>query len=432
MPDQPRPGDRTTAQRAADHAGIARLADALLPALVAKLGAANLGEVELREGDWHVRVRRPCRRRPPPRAPAPRHAGHRRAPGRLVARAGRRPDAEADGPRQEARRLADRRHVQARRRRPAPAFAPATGSPPSTCWASPSTWWRPSTAPCVEVYPQAGDGVEYGEEVALVEGDPSREPWPTGRGRADRWSAGSSSPTGARSRCASSAPAARWASRPSSRTPRRIAPRCRSCSPTRPSASVPPDARRSYLSAPAVISAALVTGCDAVHPGYGFLSEDDAFADAVARPRPHVHRPVVAGARAVRLQGGGAAPARRARPAHHPGLGAPRRRGERPRGGRAGGLPGADQALRRRRRQGHAHGPLRPRAGGRPANLPLRGASRVRRRLAVPRALARGQPPRRGPGGGRPVSATASTSGSATARSSGATRRSSRSRRPRR
>ena len=43
----------------------------------------------------------------------------------------------------------------------------------------------------------------------------------------------------------------------------------------------PADAKRSYLSAPAIISAALVTGCDAVHPGYGFLSEDDAFADAV-------------------------------------------------------------------------------------------------------------------------------------------------------
>jgi acetyl-CoA carboxylase biotin carboxylase subunit len=43
----------------------------------------------------------------------------------------------------------------------------------------------------------------------------------------------------------------------------------------------PADAKRSYLSAPAVISAALVTGCDAIHPGYGFLSEDDAFADAV-------------------------------------------------------------------------------------------------------------------------------------------------------
>jgi len=44
----------------------------------------------------------------------------------------------------------------------------------------------------------------------------------------------------------------------------------------------PADARRSYLSAPAVISAALVTGCDAIHPGYGFLSEDEGFADVVA------------------------------------------------------------------------------------------------------------------------------------------------------
>jgi acetyl-CoA carboxylase, biotin carboxylase subunit len=44
----------------------------------------------------------------------------------------------------------------------------------------------------------------------------------------------------------------------------------------------PPDASRSYLSAPAVISAAMVTGCDAIHPGYGFLSEDEGFAEVVA------------------------------------------------------------------------------------------------------------------------------------------------------
>jgi acetyl-CoA carboxylase, biotin carboxylase subunit len=43
----------------------------------------------------------------------------------------------------------------------------------------------------------------------------------------------------------------------------------------------PADARRSYLSAPAVISAALVTGCEAIHPGYGFLSEDEGFAEVV-------------------------------------------------------------------------------------------------------------------------------------------------------
>ena len=44
----------------------------------------------------------------------------------------------------------------------------------------------------------------------------------------------------------------------------------------------PAEAARSYLSIPAVISAALVTGCDAVHPGYGFLSEDEGFAEVVA------------------------------------------------------------------------------------------------------------------------------------------------------
>jgi acetyl-CoA carboxylase, biotin carboxylase subunit len=41
----------------------------------------------------------------------------------------------------------------------------------------------------------------------------------------------------------------------------------------------PAEAARSYLSAAAIISAALVSGCDAIHPGYGFLSEDDTFAE---------------------------------------------------------------------------------------------------------------------------------------------------------
>jgi len=41
----------------------------------------------------------------------------------------------------------------------------------------------------------------------------------------------------------------------------------------------PPEARRSYLSAPALLSAAVLSGCEAIHPGYGFLSEDDTFAE---------------------------------------------------------------------------------------------------------------------------------------------------------
>ncbi len=44
----------------------------------------------------------------------------------------------------------------------------------------------------------------------------------------------------------------------------------------------PAEARKSYLNQPAVVSAALITGCDAIHPGYGFLSEDAGFAEVVA------------------------------------------------------------------------------------------------------------------------------------------------------
>jgi biotin carboxyl carrier protein len=47
------------ARAKADHAGIARLTEELLPALIAKLATTQLGEIEVREGDWHVRLRRP-------------------------------------------------------------------------------------------------------------------------------------------------------------------------------------------------------------------------------------------------------------------------------------------------------------------------------------------------------------------------------------
>src|SRR3954467_10342767 len=44
----------------------------------------------------------------------------------------------------------------------------------------------------------------------------------------------------------------------------------------------PPPAARSYIHIPSVIGAALMTGADAIHPGYGFLSEDPFFAEICA------------------------------------------------------------------------------------------------------------------------------------------------------
>ncbi len=52
--------ERSDADRTADHTAIDRLSEGLLPALIAKLGATGLGELEVREGGWRVRLRRPA------------------------------------------------------------------------------------------------------------------------------------------------------------------------------------------------------------------------------------------------------------------------------------------------------------------------------------------------------------------------------------
>ena len=44
----------------------------------------------------------------------------------------------------------------------------------------------------------------------------------------------------------------------------------------------PPASRDSYLNMPALLSAAEITGADAIHPGVGFLSENARFAEVVA------------------------------------------------------------------------------------------------------------------------------------------------------
>jgi len=57
----------------------------------------------------------------------------------------------------------------------------------------------------------------------------------------------------------------------------------------------PASSKESYLNVRAIIAAAEVTGCDAIHPGYGFLSENPGFAEVVGKcgmkfigPRPEM------------------------------------------------------------------------------------------------------------------------------------------------
>jgi acetyl-CoA carboxylase biotin carboxyl carrier protein len=71
----------TSEGRAADHAAIERLTDELLPALIAKLGATGLGELEVRQGGWKVRLRRPAGNATPTATPARERKGGDRSTG---------------------------------------------------------------------------------------------------------------------------------------------------------------------------------------------------------------------------------------------------------------------------------------------------------------------------------------------------------------
>jgi acetyl-CoA carboxylase biotin carboxylase subunit len=49
----------------------------------------------------------------------------------------------------------------------------------------------------------------------------------------------------------------------------------------------PPPARESYLNIPSLLAACEITGADAVHPGYGFLSENPRFAEILQEHNIH-------------------------------------------------------------------------------------------------------------------------------------------------
>ena len=143
----------------------------------------------------------------------------------------------------------------------------------------------------------------------------------------------------------------------------------------------PPAARDSYLNMAAILSAASVTGADAIHPGYGFLSENAAFAEMV-----EAHGVTFIGPSSDHIRMMGDKITARTAMA---GLGVPLVAGSAgalpdlegaPNGGRGYRLSRADQGHRRRRRPRHEGGPYRRRAGGGVARGAHRGARRLRQR----------------------------------------------------
>ena len=100
----------------------------------------------------------------------------------------------------------------------------------------------------------------------------------------------------------------------------------------------PPATGRSYLHIPSIIGAAQKTGADAIHPGYGFLSEDPYFAEICADegitfigPKPEVMERVgdKATARDLMSKAGLPLAARDGRPRHDRGRRAVDRRRDR-------------------------------------------------------------------------------------------------------
>ena len=125
----------------------------------------------------------------------------------------------------------------------------------------------------------------------------------------------------------------------------------------------PAPARESYLDIERILDAARRTGADAVHPGYGFLSENWRFAQACRRRGSTFIGPPAEAIRAMGDKTGRASPDGRRRRADGAGEPRARRRCDAARrgGGRRDRLPADPQGGRRRRR--HRHGAGRS-AGG--------------------------------------------------------------------
>ena len=191
----------------------------------------------------------------------------------------------------------------------------------------------------------------------------------------------------------------------------------------------PPPARESYLDIDRIIDAAKQTGAEAIHPGYGFLSENEDFAAACAANGIVFIGPPAEAIRAMGSKSAAKALMEQAPVPLVPGYHGKEQDGKIP-AERSGPdrLSGAAQALRRRRRQGHAHRRT-PRASS--PTRSRRASARRCRASATTRCWSRSTSRARATSRSRcsPTrTATACTCSSATARCSAATRRCSRKR----
>jgi len=148
----------------------------------------------------------------------------------------------------------------------------------------------------------------------------------------------------------------------------------------------PPPSPQSYLNMPAIISAAEVTDAEAIHPGYGFLSENADFAERVEKSGFQFIGPTP---ESIRIMGDKVAAKQAMIKAGVPCV--PGSEGELPddpvlirRLAKDGRLPGDHQGGRRRRRPGHARGAYRSRADQRGADDQGRGRRRFRQSGGLP------------------------------------------------
>ena len=152
----------------------------------------------------------------------------------------------------------------------------------------------------------------------------------------------------------------------------------------------PPAARDSYLNVPALLAACEITGADAVHPGYGFLSENARFAEILEEHNIHFIGPKPSH---IRLMGDKIEAKRTAQrlgipvvPGSDGGVTSDQEALAIAQGDR---LPGAGQGGGRRRRPRHEGRADRRRTLQRARHRARRGAGRLRRRRGLSREISR-------------------------------------------